>query len=148
VLTKPNLAQLAALDESEEASVCLNNSIQIRVYIMNDITCSKHLITNDIKFDGLQPPEIGKRAAGQNVFHFARAMRKTVGLSHGVGAHGMRETPVPIPNTAVKPHSGYNTWGFTPGKIARCQIIETTTLTGWFFFNLIFFGLFSRCGKF
>ena len=27
-----------------------------------------------------------------------------------IGAHGMRETPVPIPNTEVKPHSGYNTW--------------------------------------
>jgi hypothetical protein len=39
----------------------------------------------------------------------------------------VRETPVPIPNTAVKPHSGYNTWGFTPGKIARCQIIKRTS---------------------
>ncbi len=27
-----------------------------------------------------------------------------------VGAHGARETPVPIPNTAVKPRSGYYTW--------------------------------------
>ena len=27
-----------------------------------------------------------------------------------IGAHGARETPVPIPNTAVKPGSGYNTW--------------------------------------
>ncbi len=26
------------------------------------------------------------------------------------GAHSVRETPVPIPNTVVKPHSGYNTW--------------------------------------
>ena len=58
----------------------------------------------------------GKRAASQNVFHFACAMRKTVGLSHGFGAHGARETPVPIPNTAVKPRSGYNTWVLTLGK--------------------------------
>ena len=27
-----------------------------------------------------------------------------------IGAHGARETPVPMPNTAVKPSSGYNTW--------------------------------------
>jgi hypothetical protein len=26
------------------------------------------------------------------------------------GAHGARETPVPIPNTEVKPRSGYYTW--------------------------------------
>ena len=33
-----------------------------------------------------------------------------------VGAHGARETPVPIPNTEVKPRSGYNTWGSPLGK--------------------------------
>ena len=33
-----------------------------------------------------------------------------------IGAHGARETPVPIPNTAVKPRSGYNTWGSPLGK--------------------------------
>ena len=27
-----------------------------------------------------------------------------------VGAHGARETPVTMPNTVVKPSSGYNTW--------------------------------------
>ena len=32
------------------------------------------------------------------------------------GAHGARETPVPIPNTAVKPSSGYNTWVLALGK--------------------------------
>jgi hypothetical protein len=32
------------------------------------------------------------------------------------GAHGARETPVPIPNTAVKPRRGYNTWVLTLGK--------------------------------
>jgi hypothetical protein len=26
-----------------------------------------------------------------------------------IGAHGARETPDPIPNSAVKPRSGYNT---------------------------------------
>ncbi len=33
-----------------------------------------------------------------------------------IGAHGARETPVPIPNTEVKPRSGYNTWGSPLGK--------------------------------
>ena len=32
------------------------------------------------------------------------------------GAHSTRETPVPMPNTAVKPRSGYNTWGPPLGK--------------------------------
>ena len=32
------------------------------------------------------------------------------------GAHSERETPVPIPNTAVKPLSGYNTWVLALGK--------------------------------
>ena len=31
-----------------------------------------------------------------------------------IGAHGARETPVPMPNTAVKPRSGYNTWDIKP----------------------------------
>ncbi len=33
-----------------------------------------------------------------------------------LGVHGARETPVPIPNTAVKPSSGYNTWVLALGK--------------------------------
>ena len=40
------------------------------------------------------------------------------------GAHSKRETPVPMPNTAVKPPSGYNTWVSNLGKIARCRIIK------------------------
>ena len=49
------------------------------------------------------------RAAG-----FARWQ---VGVTNAkVGAHGARETPVPIPNTVVKPRSGYNTWGPPLGK--------------------------------
>jgi len=28
----------------------------------------------------------------------------------------VRETPVPIPNTEVKPRCGYNTWVLTLGK--------------------------------
>jgi hypothetical protein len=38
------------------------------------------------------------------------------GVSLPFGAHSERETPVPIPNTAVKPLSGYNTWGPPLGK--------------------------------
>ena len=33
-----------------------------------------------------------------------------------VGAHGAGETPVPIPNTEVKPSCGYNTWVLALGK--------------------------------
>ena len=33
-----------------------------------------------------------------------------------IGAHSARETPVPMPNTAVKPRSGYNTWFLSLGK--------------------------------
>jgi carbonic anhydrase len=33
-----------------------------------------------------------------------------------IGAHGERETPVPIPNTEVKPLIGYNTWVLALGK--------------------------------
>jgi hypothetical protein len=33
-----------------------------------------------------------------------------------IGAHSARATPVPMPNTAVKPRSGYNTWGSPLGK--------------------------------
>ena len=33
-----------------------------------------------------------------------------------VGVHGEGETPVPIPNTVVKPFSGYNTWVLALGK--------------------------------
>jgi hypothetical protein len=32
------------------------------------------------------------------------------------GVHGVGATPVTIPNTEVKPHSGYNTWVLTLGK--------------------------------
>jgi hypothetical protein len=33
-----------------------------------------------------------------------------------IGVHRERETPVPIPNTAVKPFIGYNTWVLALGK--------------------------------
>jgi hypothetical protein len=41
------------------------------------------------------------------------------------GAHGARETPVPIPNTEVKPSCGDYT--ATSGKLARCRIIKRTS---------------------
>jgi hypothetical protein len=34
----------------------------------------------------------------------------------GIGLHGAGETPVPIPNTEVKPSIGYNTWVLALGK--------------------------------
>ena len=33
-----------------------------------------------------------------------------------VGLHGAGETPVTMPNTEVKPSSGYNTWVLALGK--------------------------------
>jgi hypothetical protein len=61
----------------------------------------------------------GKRAAGVWIYSKHRATRNTSCLSLLLllfGAHGERETPVPIPNTVVKPLSGYNTWGSPLGK--------------------------------
>ncbi len=39
----------------------------------------------------------------------ALLIEELTGTSAKFGAHGARETPVPISNTAVKPCSGYNT---------------------------------------
>ncbi len=54
-----------------------------------------------------------------------------------IGAHGARATPVPIPNTAVKPRCGYYT-AFTRGKIARCRIIKKNPQKGFFFLSVAF----------
>ena len=48
--------------------------------------------------------------------------KKTPRMKPLFGAHSVRETPVLIPNTAVKPHSGDYT--ATSGKLARCRIIK------------------------
>ncbi len=52
-----------------------------------------------------------------------------------IGAHGAGETPVLIPNTAVKPSCGDYT--ATSGKLARCRIIEQTSRKAGF--SLFFF---------
>ena len=61
----------------------------------------------------------------QKTFDFAKAVSLPYGHQSGVslyggngliGAHSPRATPVPIPNTAVKPRSGDNTWGPPLGK--------------------------------
>ena len=66
----------------------------------------------DIKLSLLLPLK-GKRVAKVEFISTLRDLRKTVGLSQKrsakFGAHGARETPVPIPNTEVKPRSGYYT---------------------------------------
>ena len=36
------------------------------------------------------------------------------GTKYQVGAHREGETPVPMPNTEVKPSIGYNTWVIKP----------------------------------
>ena len=37
-----------------------------------------------------------------------------------------KDTPVPIPNTAVKLLSADDTWDFVPGKVGRCRIYIKT----------------------
>jgi hypothetical protein len=56
-----------------------------------------------------------------------------------IGAHGARETPVTIPNTAVKPSSGYNTWVIKPW--------ENSTVPNYMKPVQIGRVLFFRCGK-
>lgn len=55
-----------------------------------------------------------------------------------IGAHGTRETPVPIPNTEVKPRSGYNTWVIKPWENSTVPNYRETSLNGWFFFLIRF----------
>jgi hypothetical protein len=38
------------------------------------------------------------------------------------GGFGGGDTPVPIPNTAVKPTSADGTWGSPPGRVGRRRI--------------------------
>ena len=49
-------------------------------------------------------------------FRHLGAMMNLKVYHYQLGAHSERETPVPIPNTAVKPLSGYNTWFLSLGK--------------------------------
>jgi hypothetical protein len=57
-------------------------------------------------------------------------------LNPHFGAHGDEETPVLIPNTAVKLVSGDYT--ATSGKLARCRIIQTPLRKEGFCYNSIF----------
>ncbi len=47
-----------------------------------------------------------------------------------LGAHGVGETPVPIPNTEVKPYSGYNT---ALRENSTVPVFATSHLKGWLF---------------
>ena len=49
------------------------------------------------------------------------AGRLTTFRSFYAGVHGVGATPDPIPNSAVKPHCGYNTGALGSGKIAKRQ---------------------------
>ena len=40
-------------------------------------------------------------------------------FSTSSGGYGVGETPLPIPNRAVKPHSADGTWPFGPGRVGR-----------------------------
>jgi hypothetical protein len=55
-------------------------------------------------------------------------------LNPHFGAHGDEETPVLIPNTAVKLVSGDYT--ATSGKLARCRIIENAIRKGGFSYTM------------
>ncbi len=63
-----------------------------------------------------------------------------------IGAHSAGETPVPIPNTAVKPSSGYNTWPIKAWENSTVPIYKNDLLNGGLF--LYFSLLFSQCGKY
>ena len=60
-------------------------------------------------------PEFGKSSPRKKSHFLPGATRNPERVSRiGFGAHGAGETPVPMPNTAVKPRSGYNTWVIKP----------------------------------
>jgi hypothetical protein len=66
-----------------------------------------------------------------------------------VGAHGARETPVPIPNTEVKPRSGYNTWVIKPWENSTVPNYKhknhpNRVVFVYVFLSLIFSGLLCR----
>jgi hypothetical protein len=42
-------------------------------------------------------------------------------LSKFPGAYSLRATPVPIPNTEVKPQRAYGTTVICRGRVGRCQ---------------------------
>ncbi len=46
------------------------------------------------------------------------------------GGHGAGETPVPIPNTAVKTRRGDGTASLGGGRVARCQIFSSRETPG------------------
>ena len=68
---------------------------------------------NRLPFPNLEREKAGRAAVMLSRGVMGGAIRKPHNL---FGAHGARETPVPMPNTAVKPRSGYNTWGSPLGK--------------------------------
>ena len=59
---------------------------------------------------------VAGRSSLRETFTRSLEAEETIFTDRLLGVHGARETPVPIPNTAVKPRSGYNTWGSPLGK--------------------------------
>lgn len=60
-----------------------------------------------VKFEA----QLGRRSDSPgSLQNLGFAQNWQAGTKAKVGVHGARETPVPIPNTAVKPCSGYYTW--------------------------------------
>src|SRR3954454_6653272 len=60
------------------------------------------------------------------------------GLSPFSGGYGVGETPLPIPNRAVKPHSADGTWlaRARESRTPPVYLIETPLLWGWRFLVL------------
>ena len=85
------------------------------------------------------------RAARQNVFHFAGALGNPEGVSQYLfGAHGVRETPVPMPNTEVKPRCGYNTWVIKPWENSTVpNYIESLRKEAFYFVEKWPLGMFA-----
>ena len=70
-------------------------------------------ILNKRFFESQSPVSVWTSIIGVTILTAAMYAKK---LHLEFGAHGARETPVPMPNTEVKPRSGYNTWGPPLGK--------------------------------
>lgn len=65
-------------------------------------------------------------------------------LQCAVGAHRERETPVPIPNTAVKPPIGYYTWPIKAWENSTVPYYTESLRKGAFCFVWVYFCPFRR----
>ena len=57
-----------------------------------------------------------------NKKNFITELSLFINIRHFPGDYCERATPVPIPNTEVKPLSADGTWVIIPGRVGRCQV--------------------------